>query len=94
MFVKNNVCKSQTDNGLCVFPNTQSTSGCAVPLCLVASGLDESESTMIDDELNPWLLEVNLSPSLACESPLDHRIKAQLVADLFNLAGVSNIDQS
>ena len=49
---------------------------------------------MIDDELNPWLLEVNLSPSLACESPLDHRIKANLVADLFNLAGLSNTDQS
>ena len=47
---------------------------------------------MIDNELNPWLLEVNLSPSLACESPLDHRIKAHLVSDLFNLAGVPNID--
>ena len=49
---------------------------------------------MIDDELNPWLLEVNLSPSLACDTPLDHRIKSHLVADLFNLAGVPNIDQS
>ena len=49
---------------------------------------------MIDDELNPWLLEVNLSPSLACDSPLDHRIKAKLVSDLFNLVGVPNIDQS
>ena len=47
---------------------------------------------MIDDELNPWLLEVNLSPSLACDSPLDHRIKANLVADLFNVAGIVNID--
>ena len=49
---------------------------------------------MIDDELNPWLLEVNLSPSLACDSPLDHRIKSHLVADLFNLAGIVNLDQS
>ena len=47
---------------------------------------------MIDDELNPWLLEVNLSPSLSCDSPLDHRIKANLVADLLNLAGLINVE--
>jgi len=47
---------------------------------------------MIDDELNPWLLEVNLSPSLAFESTLDHRIKANLVSDLLNLAGLINIE--
>ena len=43
---------------------------------------------LIDDKLKPWLLEVNLSPSLACESPLDLRIKSQLIVDLFNLAGI------
>ena len=45
---------------------------------------------MIDDRLNPWLLEVNLSPSLACDSPLDQKIKGSLLADLFNLVGVVN----
>ena len=58
--------------------------------CFQLFGFD----VMIDDELNPWLLEVNLSPSLSCDSPLDHRIKSHLVADLFNLAGVVNLDQS
>lgn len=30
---------------------------------------------MIDEELNPWLIEVNSSPALATESPLDCEIK-------------------
>jgi hypothetical protein len=43
---------------------------------------------LIDDNLDPWLLEVNLSPSLSCDSPLDQKIKANLIADLFTLAGI------
>ena len=42
---------------------------------------------MVDYKLNPWLLEVNLSPSLACDSPLDQKIKSNMISDLFNLAG-------
>jgi len=37
--------------------------------------------------LRPWVLEVNLSPSLACDSPIDLKIKSHLVADLFSLTG-------
>lgn len=47
---------------------------------------------MIDDKLNPWLLEVNLSPSLSCDSPLDQKIKSRLMADLLNLAGLYNFE--
>ena len=48
---------------------------------------------MIDDTLKPWLLEVNLSPSLATDSPLDHTIKSTLLADVFNLVGVKRFDR-
>jgi tubulin polyglutamylase TTLL5 len=48
---------------------------------------------ILDSELKPWLLEVNLSPSLACESPLDMSIKANLLADTFNMIGVKRFDR-
>jgi hypothetical protein len=43
---------------------------------------------LIDETLRPWLLEVNLSPSLGCDAPLDLRLKSNLVADLLTLVGV------
>ena len=48
---------------------------------------------LIDSDLKPWLMEVNLSPSLATESPLDITIKANLIADTFNLIGVKKFDR-
>ncbi|KAG7262843.1 hypothetical protein CRUP_019950, partial [Coryphaenoides rupestris] len=42
---------------------------------------------LIDTNLKPWLLEVNLSPSLACDAPLDLKIKASMIADMFSLVG-------
>ena len=47
---------------------------------------------LIDDKLQAKLLEVNLSPSLTCDSQLDQDIKSSLIADLFTMAGVSNND--
>ncbi|XP_058789899.1 tubulin polyglutamylase TTLL5 [Phymastichus coffea] len=47
---------------------------------------------LIDDTLKPWLLEVNLTPSLGCDSPLDVRVKSALIADLLTLVGVPAID--
>lgn len=48
---------------------------------------------LLDNFLNPWLLEVNLSPSLAFESPLDLKIKGNLLRDTFNLVGVVQPDK-
>jgi len=48
---------------------------------------------ILDSTLNPWLLEVNLSPSLNCDAPIDQKIKGELIADLFTLAGIVPIDQ-
>uniref|UniRef100_A0A2K5XZ30 Tubulin tyrosine ligase like 4 n=1 Tax=Mandrillus leucophaeus TaxID=9568 RepID=A0A2K5XZ30_MANLE len=42
---------------------------------------------MLDENLKPWVLEVNISPSLHSSSPLDISIKGQMIRDLLNLAG-------
>ncbi|CAK9097417.1 unnamed protein product [Durusdinium trenchii] len=43
---------------------------------------------LVDRSLKPWLLEVNICPSLSSGSPLDKRIKTKLVADVLTLVGV------
>lgn len=48
---------------------------------------------LVDSDLKPWLLEVNLSPSLACDSPLDMQIKSALATDSFNLMGLKRFDR-
>ena len=48
---------------------------------------------LIDSDLKPWLLEVNLSPSLATDSPLDLTIKSTLLTDVFNIVGVRRFDR-
>jgi len=42
----------------------------------------------VDEKFKVWLLEVNVNPSLHCNSPLDLSIKTDLIADLFNLIGI------
>jgi hypothetical protein len=43
---------------------------------------------LIDNELRPWLLEVNMCPSLGTDSPLDLKVKAKVLADLLTMVGV------
>jgi len=47
---------------------------------------------LIDSDLKPWLLEANLSPSLTPDSPLDLKLKGQVVADAFTLIGMKKFD--
>jgi tubulin polyglutamylase TTLL4 len=41
---------------------------------------------LLDSELVPWLLEVNISPSLHSASQLDMAVKGPLVTALMNTA--------
>lgn len=48
---------------------------------------------LIDSDLKPWLLEINLSPSLACESPLDTTIKSNLISETLTMVGVRKFNR-
>ena len=47
---------------------------------------------VLDQHLNPWLLEINTAPSLSCPTDLDKRIKYSLVNDLYTLIGLQPPD--
>ena len=56
--------------------------------CFEMFGFD----VLIDQDLEPWLLEVNLTPALSCDSPLDQKIKSNAVADLLSLSGIQTLE--
>ena len=58
--------------------------------CFEMVGFD----VLIDENLKPWLIEVNLSPSLAADSPIDLKLKTQMLASLFTLVGLRPYDRS
>jgi len=58
-------------------------------LCYELFGFD----VLLDAGLKPWLVEVNISPSLMGSSPLDRQIKGQLMADVFHLVGFVPYDE-
>ncbi|XP_022647604.1 tubulin polyglutamylase TTLL4-like isoform X2 [Varroa destructor] len=51
--------------------------------CFELFGFD----VLLDAELRPWLLEVNISPSMRASSANDHAIKEPLIRDTLNLSG-------
>jgi len=58
--------------------------------CFEIYGMD----VLVDADLQPWLLEVNVCPSFSSSSPLDKRIKTQLIADTLTLVGLCPYDNS
>lgn len=40
---------------------------------------------MLDENMKPWLLEINVSPGLTSSSGLDRRVKREVVYDTFNV---------
>lgn len=56
--------------------------------CFEVYGFD----ILIDAKLRPWLLEVNVMPSLSSSSPLDKHLKTRLLSDTLYLVGFRLID--
>ncbi|XP_026332365.1 tubulin polyglutamylase TTLL4-like isoform X3 [Hyposmocoma kahamanoa] len=50
--------------------------------CYELFGID----VLLDEDLKPWLLEVNISPSLHSASPLDIHVKGPMVTTVLNIA--------
>jgi Tubulin-tyrosine ligase family len=57
--------------------------------CFEIYGFD----VLIDANLRPWLLEVNVSPSLSSSSPMDKQIKTLLLSDSLYLVGFRLLDR-
>ncbi|KAJ3234362.1 Tubulin polyglutamylase ttll4 [Chytriomyces hyalinus] len=55
-----------------------------VSSCYELFGFD----VLLDSNLKPWVMEVNISPSLKASCGVDEVIKARLAVDLFNLVGI------
>lgn len=53
-------------------------------LCFEVFGFD----VIIDQNMRPWLLEVNVLPSLSSSSGLDKRIKTSMMTDTFSTIGI------
>ena len=52
--------------------------------CFEILGLD----VMLDEDLKPWLIEVNHSPSFTADSPLDLSVKEELISDAIELVRI------
>ncbi|CAM9833825.1 unnamed protein product [Chrysoparadoxa australica] len=58
--------------------------------CWTIIGMD----IMLDDKLDPWIIEINHLPSFRTETPMDTDIKGRLVKDTLRLLGVQSQDRA
>lgn len=54
-------------------------------MCFEILGFD----VLIDDKLKPWLIEINHAPSFATDTPLDFKMKKDVVADAIQILGMT-----
>jgi hypothetical protein len=54
-------------------------------MCFEILGFD----VLIDEKLKPWLIEINHAPSFATDTPLDFKMKKDVIADAISLLGMS-----
>lgn len=54
-------------------------------MCFHILGFD----IMLDHKCKPYLLEVNHSPSFSTDSPLDEKVKGELIRDTIQMLGLS-----
>ena len=47
---------------------------------------------IIDSDLKPWILEVNISPSFSSSSPFDKTLKTKLICDALTIIGVKPVN--
>lgn len=55
-------------------------------MCFEILGFD----VLIDEKLKPWLIEINHAPSFATDTPLDFKMKKDVIADAFMLLGMTH----
>ena len=64
------------------------------PCCFELFGYDVLIAQTATDELRPWLLEVNASPSLGRDNKLDVRVKNAMIADSIRLIDPPHYDRA
>jgi len=57
--------------------------------CFELYGFD----VLIDEYLKPWILEVNVMPSLSSSSKFDKKIKTMLICDTLTLVGMKGYNK-